>query len=317
MKLSTSTGDFNGYVESVADKVRQYKDTKFKYINLEQTREPTVSILSDPGEGWRQLAEDWGEAAVEAGVTYVVSHAPCVDAFEQLTDEHYEVTLRAIRRSIEICHMLGIKRTVVHASSNANFGADEFYQANKRFYADLFDLMEKYDITVMVENMHKRPCYAFSTGAEMRRFLDEVDHPLLAACWDTAHANRNQQAKDLGQYQNIVALGDRLKGLHISDNFGNVGHHHTWPFAGAINFDQVMQGLLDVNYDGYFNFEASYTILHHTDKPYNPYCRKEWEYKGEIVTKLYDPPIEIKKKAVDLLYDIGQYMLETYNCFEE
>lgn len=316
MKLSTSTGDFSGFEDAVAERVKHFKGTKFQYINLEQTGAHTSSILCEDGDAWKRLADDWGEAAALAGVTYVVSHAPVLDAYEELTDEHYAVTLRAIRRSIEICHMLGIPRTVVHASSNAGFDAREFYRRNKIYYRDLFDLMEKYDVTVMVENMHERPCYEFSIGKEMRQFLDEVDHPLLGACWDTAHANRNQQAKAEGQYQNIVALGDRLKGLHISDNFGNVGHHHTWPFAGAINFDQVMQGLLDVKYDGYFNFEASYTLLHHTNKPYSPYNRREWEHNGETVTRLLDPSVELKQKAVDLLYDIGKYMLEAYDCFE-
>ena len=47
-------------------------------------------------------------------------------------------------------------------------------------------------------------------------------------------------------------IGDKLKGLHISDNFGD-SHHHSWPFAGIINFDSVMQGLVDVNYDGIIN----------------------------------------------------------------
>jgi hypothetical protein len=74
-----------------------------------------------------------------------------------------------------------------------------------------------------------------------------------------------------------------------------------------------MQGLLDVNYDGYFNFEASYTLLHHKNIPYH---RKPWENRGDTVTTLLDPPIELKQKAVDLLYDIGKYILEAYNCFE-
>ncbi len=316
MKLSTSTGDFGGFFDAVADRVKFFGATKFKYINLEQTGPHTSAILCEDGEGWKRLADDFGNAAACAGITYVVSHAPCLDAFEQLTDENYAVTLRAVRRSIEICHMLGISRIVIHAGSNVNFGAEDFYRHNKKYYRDLFDLMEKYNITVMVENMHERPCYEFSTGQELREFLEDVDHPLLAACWDTAHGNRNQKAKAEGQYKNIVALGSRLRGLHISDNFGNVGHHHTWPFAGTINFDQVMQGLLDVNYDGFFNFEASYTLLHHTNKPYSPYNRVAWEHNGETVTKLLDPSIELKQKAVDLLYDIGEYLLKTYNCFE-
>ena len=110
-----------------------------------------------------------------------------------------------------------------------------------------------------------------------------------------------------------MAIGDKLKGLHISDNFGD-RHHHSWPFSGNINFDSVMQGLLDVDYDGYFTFEASYTLLHNKNLPFKS---KPWEYKGKEVTKLYNPSYELKKKGVDLLYETGKHILEAYNCFEE
>ncbi len=114
-----------------------------------------------------------------------------------------------------------------------------------------------------------------STVAVMRDFLDFMDHPLLCACWDTAHGNIDLVAREIGQYDNIVALGDKLKGLHIADNFGDC-HHHTWPFG-----------------------------------------RKAWEHNGETVTKRQSPPLKLKKQAVNLLYKIGKYILETYNCFEE
>ena len=71
---------------------------------------------------------------------------------------------------------------------------------------------------------------------------------------------------------------------------------------------------MDVNYDGYFTFEASYTLLHQRNIPYH---RQQWEHKGKPVTKLLNPSLELKKKATDLLYDTGKYILETYGCFEE
>ena len=180
------------------------------------------------------------------------------------------------------------------------------------FYGDILDLAEKHNIIVMTENWDSYK-YNLSTGKDLREFIDYIDHPLLAACWDTAHGNIDPVARELGQYENIVALGDKLKGLHIADNFGDC-HHHSWPFAGIVNFDSVMQGLLDVNYDGHFTFEASYTMLHQKNMPYH---RNAWEHNGETVTKLLNPPLDLKKKAVDLLYDTGKYILETYNCFEE
>lgn len=315
MKLATSTGDFSWYVDTVAEKVKEFKGSKFKYINLEQTGS-IPEIFSENDADWQRLSDDFGEAAAYAGVEYVVSHAPCLhnpvmEALDDPKNETYRTNIRAIRRSIEICHMLGIDRIVVHACADPKLTAEEFYRYNSMFYREFFDLMEKYNITVMTENWDSN-AYHFSTGRELRDFLDYMDHPLLCACWDTAHGNIDGMARGIGQYQNIIEIGDKLKGTHISDNFGDC-HHHSWPFAGKINFDSVMQGLLDVNYDGFFTFEASYTLLHHNNPPHG---RGAWNHNGERVRKLLDPSIELKKKAVDLLYETGKYILDTYGCYE-
>lgn len=211
-----------------------------------------------------------------------------------------------------LCHYLGIERIVVHAGASTEFTKEQFYQYNTMLYNDLLPVAEKYDLTLLTENWAKTGTH-FSTGKEIREFLDYMNHPLLAACWDTAHGNIEPFAREIGQYQNIVDIGNKLKGLHVSDNFGDC-HHHTWPFAGIINFDSIMQGLLDVGYDGYFTFEASYTLLHQKNMPYH---RSEWMHDGKSVTKLLNPSVELKKKAVDLLYEIGKHILTVYDCYEE
>lgn len=312
MKLSTSTGDFSCYFDSVSDKVKQYKGLPFKYINLEQTGNIPL-LLNGDDYAVDALIDKLKEAAEYAGISYVLSHAPNLDAYSELNDEHYWSVINAIIRSMHVCRSLGIDRIVVHASSNKDFDYKTFYNLNKKFYGDLIPTMEKLNITAMVENMHVRPCVEFSTGAEMREFLDEMNHPLLGACWDTAHCNLNPTAREIGQYNNIIALGKYLKALHISDNLER-GHQHSWPFAGNINFDEVMQGLIDVDYDGYFNFEASYTLLHQNNPPRS---RKPFEHNGETITKLINPSVELKKKAVELLYEVGKHILTTYDCFEE
>lgn len=310
MKLATSTGDFAEYIDSVVGRVREFKGSPFKHINLELTG--SLSELFTEGDDWKRLASELGEAASYAGIDYVVAHAPCLNVFQNYSEEKYREEVNAIRRAIEVCHVLGIDRIVVHACPQKEFTVDEFYSRNKVFYAEMFDLMEKYGITVMTENWDN-PDTHLSTGEEIRSFLDYVDHPLLAACWDTAHGNIDPKARAVGQYPNILAIGDKLKGLHISDNFGDV-HHHSWPFAGIINFDAVMQGLLDIRYDGYFTFEASYTLLHRRNLPYH---RKPFVRDGETISKLLSPSLELKKKAIDLLYETGKHILKTYDCFEE
>ena len=246
MKLCTSTGDFSGYVGTVTEKILCFKGSPFRYINLEQTG-TNPAFLSEDEDDWKRLADEWGEAGARAGVRFVVSHSPVLNAFQTPDEETYRRVLRATRRSLEICGRLGIPRIVVHAGFHPAFTPREFAENNKRFYTDLFDLMEKYEITVMTENIDSSILYVpLSTGRAMREFIDFVHHPLFGGCWDTAHANINPISVGTGQYECITALGDKLKGVHISDNLGGTAHHHSWPFAGIINFDSVMQGLLDV-----------------------------------------------------------------------
>ena len=314
MKLASSTGDFKFYVPDTEGTIKAFKGLPFKYINLEQTQREE-DLFSD-NDGYKKLADAWGNAAAQAGVTFVLSHAPCLhnpvmEALSDHNDETYQRNVLAICNSINICKILGIKRIVVHACSKKGLDKDTFYRYNKMFYDDLLPVAEKCGVMLLTENWDSFE-YGFSTGKDLADFIDCMDHPLLAACWDTAHGNIDKNAREIGQYENIMTLGNRLKALHISDNFGD-SHHHSWPFAGIINFDSIMQGLIDVNYDGYFNFEASYTLLHQFNMPYN---RQGWEYKGEKVTKLLSPSIELKKKAVELLYETGKYILEQYDCFE-
>ena len=316
MKLSSSTGDFSHYVTTVPEKVMCFKDTRFRYVNLEQTGS-SPAFFSESEDDWKYFAQECAEAADIAGVRYVISHAPCLHnaipaALKNPDDETYRRNVRAIRRSIEVCHALNIPRIVIHACPDKSFTRDTFYCYNAMFYREFLDLAEKYGITILTENWD-HDSTLFSTGRQLCDFVDFVNHPLLAICWDTAHGNLAQSAREIGQYQNILAIGDKLKGLHVSDNFGDC-HHHSWPFAGIINFDEIMQGLLDVHYDGYFNFEASYTLLHHNNAPYH---RQPFVHQGKTVTTLLDPSLALKKKAVDLLYDVGQYILQSYHCFEE
>ena len=113
MKLSTSTGDFGKYVPTLTEEIRHFRGSPFRYINLEQNTADYFLCPSD--DPWRREVDDWAKAAEDAGVTFVFSHAPCMNAFSG-SEEDYQTTVRAIRRSIRSCALLNIDRIVVHAS---------------------------------------------------------------------------------------------------------------------------------------------------------------------------------------------------------
>ncbi len=207
--------------------------------------------------------------------------------------------------------MLGIPQVVVHAAGSPAFTPTEFLQRNRDFYALFFEDCERHAVTMLTENSCEQnaPHYYLRTGREIREFVDLVNHPRLAICWDTGHAHMRA---GMDQYQCILDMGERLHGLHVADNYG--GHDsHSAPFFGSCNFDPVLQGLVDVGYNGYFTFEGSAMLRGHDDWPH---FRKPWEYQGQPVDRLLDPPVHIKRQAVALMYQIGKHMLEQYGVFE-
>jgi hypothetical protein len=106
--------------------------------------------------------------------------------------------------------------------------------------------------------------------------------------------------------------------LHVHDNCAyfepSYRHHridmHTTPFAtqyASVNYDALLQGLVDIGYKGTFNFE----VLTMTRS-----IRPAFTYNGEVVRTLEKPPIFLWKQAQTLLYNTGKYMLECYGLFE-
>ena len=78
------------------------------------------------------------------------------------------------------------------------------------------------------------------------------------------------------------------------------------PFCGTMNMDSIINGLLDIGYDGYFTFESR-NIFATADK------RRTFDRD----TRLYDVPMEMRIAAEKLLYEVGRITLSTYGIFEE
>ena len=309
MKLATTTADLRSYAKTPAETVKLFAGTGFKLLDMNFYLENySDSPFVVPGDDWKKLVGDAGEAAAKIGIGFCQAHSP--DGEHYILGENRDNLLTATKRTIEACAMLGIKDTVIHAGVSAAFTPCEFMKRNRDFYSELFDTSEKYEVNLLVENSCEinSPGYYLRTGAEMKEFLEFVNHPLLHACWDTGHAHM----RNMDQYESIITLGSELRALHIQDNYGDADSH-TAPFFGNCNFDQIMQGLLDIKYDGAFTFEGSNLMRDHTAWPN---YRKPWEHGGKKVTTLLDVPLHIKQQAVALMYATGKYMLEQYGCFE-
>ena len=131
MKLVTSTGDFGYLVETITDKVKCFKGTKFKYINLEQTG-TIPEFFSQNDNDYKKLADDWGNAAVYAGVKYVVSHAPCLHN-PCFNEEEYKAIVNADENTKHYVYMLQI-----------DYSTDDCQGVETHIFATRYQAVEKF-----------------------------------------------------------------------------------------------------------------------------------------------------------------------------
>ena len=74
--------------------------------------------------------------------------------------------------------------------------------------------------------------------------------------------------------------------------------------------DEIMNALIDVDYKGVFTFECETSL-----RP-----AKYWQGNRKTFEKdnrLNDPVLFMQKQIEKLMYNMGEYILKSYNSFEE
>ena len=304
MKLATTTGDFDRYFKTYQEKIDAVAEAGFKYLDLSLyvINKDDELLISDR---WQDNAKRILENTKAKGLEYVQAHSPGGNPIAG--DENAEILIDATIRSIDVCGVLGIPNIVVHAGMMKGYTKEQSFEANREFFRKLIPAMERNNVNVLCENSTQKnmgDMYFTNSGKDMKEFVEYFNHPLFHACWDTGHGNCEGN-----QYDDIMAIGSDLYALHINDNSGR-GDEHILPFIGTVNMDEIMHALIDVGYKGIFTFEAGSTL-----RPYKCWQGSRMVYEGD--TRLREPQLFMQKHLERLMYDIGEYILKSYDCFEE
>lgn len=207
----------------------------------------------------------------DKGLYFSQAHAPAPSSYREEAES--EKMFKDIVSTMERASYAGVKNIVVHPCQHLYYvdkGVPEYlFEYNMKFFRRLIPYAEEYGITVAIENMwqwFKREYpdvighSTCSRPAEMIRYVDELNHPLMKCCLDVGHAAVvKEQPADF-----IRELGaDRLACLHIHDVDG-ADDNHTLPYFGIINWERVMEALAEIDYKGDLTYEA---CCFFTDKP--------------------------------------------------
>ncbi len=300
MKLATTTSDFSREVSTVNERIKLISQCGFKYIDYSFGRDfaDKIGVFGDYDAHIKTIKE----LCNELGVKLVQSHAPMGDPI--IKNDKYEEFIEGNKVCIKACHDLGIPNIVIHSGYEKGISKEECFQRNKEFYELLLPTAEKYNVEILTENFNKRwhpEIYWVDNAPDLKELVDYIDHPLLKVCWDIGHGN----LQDMPQHEAMAILGDRIHALHVQDNYNRTDTHKA-PFFGTTNWDSVMHGLKEIGFNGYFTFEADNLLT-------GAYAKRKFDKD----TRLLNPPLEFKMRLEAFLYDIGKYILTSYDCFEE
>ena len=298
MKLATSTGDYSAYTDSQETALTHIRNAGFRYADY------NFGIDYNHRNGiYARNAEKHIRGITEfsnrIGISLVQAHSPMGDPLED--DGSF---LSDTLRCVDACGAWGIKNLVVHSGYRRGLSPEQTFEQNKAFFTPLLDRAERYGVNILVENFNKmciENLYWIDNAPDLLRMIDWVNHPLFHAVWDVGHANMQEMPQD----EALRLLGNHVLALHIQDNMGDKDAHLT-PFLGTLNLDSVMNGLLDIGYNGYFTFEVGGV--------FTPASKRRTYEKD---TRLESAPIELRDAYEHYLYELGKCILEKYNCFEE
>lgn len=303
MKLTNTTEEFQKFYDNDVDRTRALFEQGFKNIDISFYTEHIDNAIYQ-GDDWKQKAYELLNFGNQNGIKFVQAHLPGGNPLDENgIEELTEVNIRCI----DVCGILGIKYAVIHMGWKKDISKQEFYEKNRDYIQLLLPALERNNVILCVENSCKANLgkyFYFFDGKELREFIDYVDSPFVAACWDTGHANIEGP-----QYQDILALGDKLRALHINDNMGQKDDH-MMPYMGTLNIDEVMTVLLEIGFNEYFTFECGTSVIFN-----NHWLNKRKVFEKD--TRALNPNVEIKKSMVKTTYEVGRQILLAYNCLEE
>lgn len=212
------------------------------------------------------------EAAKTTGIRINQMHMPYPVYVPNGSDEVNDYLKSVVApKSMRICAFMECKYMVVHGFKVARYlGSEEAeWQETLAFIEFLAPLAKELGITICMENLYtglgshivEGPCCDAKKAAERIDAVNEkYGAKILGFCFDTGHANL--VGIDFERF--IVALGDRLKVLHIHDNDGT-GDLHQIPFTftrsrenkASTDWEGFIRGLKRIRFNGVLSFETA------------------------------------------------------------
>lgn len=148
---------------------------------------------------------------------------------------------------------------------------------------EVAEFAEQFDMDLCLEAINRFECYLINCAAQLRDFIEAVDHPRCKALYDTFHAHIEEKSVSNA----IQSLEGKIGLVHISEN------DRSTPGKGQVRWEETFRSLNAVGYDGLFVIEAFGSAL-----PNLVAATKIWR-------KMYDEELELAAQGLDFIRKCG------------
>lgn len=208
------------------------------------------------GDAPEKAVERIHAAAEDSGVQVELCHLP-FGMDDLKTDEEKALFSKRMYKAMDVAKMLGVKYSVVHPFAPlvpiSEYDEKKQRELVMKDLAPVAEYANKIGLTIVLENMR----YAYAKEGVRRycctaeQICSVVDEFGMGICWDFGHAHVKGQL----QSEWLSYMGKRIKMLHVHDNYPTVDAHVA-PFLGKIDWQDAMQGLKKIGYQGLLNYEV-------------------------------------------------------------
>ena len=153
-----------------------------------------------------------------------------------------EELVKKYLRNIDEMHQNGIDLVVMHLVNGLE--APTFNSLGLKRFKTICDYAMSKGIKVAFENT--------KISGYQEAILDNIDNPNVGICFDSGHFHCH--FKDQFDFERFK---DKIMCVHIHDNFG-IKDEHLVPFDGTLDYDLVLNGLREANYQGDMTLELCY-----------------------------------------------------------
>ena len=216
------------------------------------------------GEDYLELAQRSKQRLDAAGLVCNQAHAPFReldygDAMDLSCQRYLEVV-----RAMEYASVIGAKHIVIHGIRVPGpygadpvdpnyrlyscYGTEASLEYNCRFFKSLAPYAKKFGIKIAIENVG----VAFAAPYLMNEIIRRLDDPVFVVLLDVGHSLFFRISPEV--FISSLPKG-LIRGLHVQDNDG-IRDQHLIPGLGKIDWDNVLQALVDYGYDGDFTLEV-------------------------------------------------------------